>query len=245
MKVVVIGGGSTYTPELVNGFLARVASFPLRELCLMDVDQSRLEIVGGFARRLAAAKGTPFDIQLALDRREALRGAAYVITQFRVGGMAARRADEYLGQRHGLIGQETTGVGGLAKALRTIPVVLELAAQMQELAPTALLVNFTNPAGLITEALQRYAPDVASVGVCNVPITATMGFLDILAQQLGTPLPAERAELRTLGLNHLTWHRGLTLDGEELWPRLLEGYLAELKADPHPEWGVDLIESWE
>jgi 6-phospho-beta-glucosidase len=243
MKVTVIGAGSTYTPELVSGFLARTAIFPLGELWLMDIDARRLEVVGGFARRMVKAKGDPFRVSLTTDRRLALQGADYVITQLRVGQMEARRRDEYLGRRHGLIGQETTGIGGMAKALRTIPVILEIAAEMRRLAPDALLVNFTNPAGLVTEALQRYAPQVASVGVCNVPITAKMSLLELLQKTSGLPATPERAELNTLGLNHLSWHRGFTLDGEELWPRLLQAYLDELRSSPHPEWDLRTIES--
>lgn len=168
LKVVVIGGGSTYTPELVNGFLERVGSFPLDELWLMDIDKARLDIVGGFAQRMLESKGSPFKVVLSTDQRQAIEGASYVITQFRIGQMQARREDEYLGLRHGLIGQETTGVGGMAKALRTIPIMIQIAKDMRETAPGALLVNFTNPSGLITEALFRHAPDVPSVGVCNV-----------------------------------------------------------------------------
>src|SRR5512136_1577596 len=177
MKIAVIGGGSTYTPELVNGFLERVGCFPLTELWLMDLSPERLAVVGGFAQRMAAAKGAPFQVHLTTDQREAVRGARYVITQLRVGGMRARREDEYLGRRHGLIGQETTGVGGMAKALRTIPVILSIARDIRETAPGALLLNFTNPAGLVTEALTRYAPEVTSVGVCNVGITTRMFML--------------------------------------------------------------------
>jgi 6-phospho-beta-glucosidase len=225
MKVAVIGGGSTYTPELINGFIARAASFPLTELWLMDIDAQRLNIVGGFAQRMVAAKGQPFAVHLTLDQREAVRGASYVCTQLRVGQMPARKADEYLGMRHGLIGQETTGVGGMAKALRTIPVVLNIANDMrQNAAPGALLVNFTNPSGLVTEALQRYAPEVTSVGVCNAPFTIKMKMLGLLETQLGQSVAPERAELKTLGLNHLTWHSGLTLDGEEMWPQVFSAY---------------------
>ena len=243
MKVAVIGGGSTYTPELINGFLTRHARFPLSELWLMDSDPQRLRIVGGFAQRLVAAQGSPFRVVLGADQRAAVAGASYVCTQLRVGQMAARRADEYLGLRHGLIGQETTGVGGMAKALRTIPVVLRIAADMRELAPGALLVNFTNPAGLVTEALQRYAPEVPSVGVCNGPITTKMKLLRLLEQELGQTLPPERAELQTLGLNHLSWHSGLTLDGEDVWPRVFEMVLAQMKADPRPEWDPATLEA--
>jgi len=243
MKVAVIGGGSTYTPELVNGFLERLASFLLTELWLMDIDAARLAIVGGFARRCAEAKGTPFQVVLTTDQRAAVQNASYVITQLRVGQMPARVTDEYLGFRHGLIGQETTGVGGMAKALRTIPVVLQIARDMRELAaPGALLANFTNPAGLVTQALQLYAPEVPSVGVCNVAITTKMAILERLDALKGEAIPPERTELDTLGLNHLSWHRGFTLDGEELWPQVLEAYLAELRADPAPEWDPRTIE---
>ena len=243
MKVTVIGAGSTYTPELVNGFLARLDSFPLRELWLMDIDQQRLDIVGRFAQRMVEAKGAPFKVVLTTDRRAAIRETNYVITQLRVGMMEARRRDEYLGQRHGLIGQETTGVGGMAKALRTIPVILDIANDMRELAPGALLANFTNPSGLVTEALFRYAPDVPAVGVCNVAFHTRMDFAQELTEMLHTPIDPARTQLKTLGLNHLTWHRGFTLYGEEMWPRIMERHLAQLRSDPEAKWDVRTIES--
>jgi 6-phospho-beta-glucosidase len=242
LKVTVIGGGSSYTPELIAGFLERAASFPMDELWLMDIAPKRLEIVGGFARRMVAAKGDPFTIRLTADRREAIQGAGYVITQLRVGGMAARREDEYLGRRHGLIGQETTGVGGMANGLRTIPVVLQIARDMRELAPGALLVNFANPAGLVTEALSRHTPDVSAVGVCNAPITAKMTILERLAKR-GRKVEPERAEIKTLGLNHLSWHYGFTVDGEDLWPEVLAGFLDELKQSSEPEWDAATVET--
>jgi 6-phospho-beta-glucosidase len=244
MKVTVVGGGSTYTPELVQGFLERVATFPLDELCLMDINPQRLEIVGGFAQRIVEARGAPFRVSLTTDQREAVRGASYVCTQLRVGMMQARREDEYLGRRHGLVGQETTGVGGMAKALRTVPVILGIAGDVREVAaPGALLVNFTNPSGLVTEALFRYAPDVPAVGLCNVAIHTKMEILAGLEQALATPIAPERAELKTLGLNHLTWHRGFTIDGEDVWTQVMEGMLAQLRADPEPEWDPRTIES--
>ena len=135
MKVAVIGAGSSYTPELINGFLERVEQFPMTELRLMDVLPERLEVVGGFAQRMVEARGAPFRVVLTTDQRAAVDDVDYVTTQMRVGWMEARRADEYLGLRHGLIGQETTGVGGMAKALRTIPVLLSIARDMEELAP--------------------------------------------------------------------------------------------------------------
>lgn len=243
MKVAVIGGGSTYTPELIDGFLARADSLPLRELWLMDIDRERLEIVGAFAQRMVAAQGNHFEVVLSDERRAAVEGAAYVCTQLRVGQMAARREDEYLGRRHGLIGQETTGVGGMAKALRTIPVILELAQEMVEVAPGTLLVNFTNPAGLITEALARYAPQVPAVGVCNVPITTGMGLLEGLEQRLEQTIDPRRLRLDTLGLNHLSWHRGLALDGEDRWPQVFAAYLEQLRAQDEPEWDLRTLET--
>jgi len=248
MKITVIGGGSTYTPELVSGFLARIERLPLKELWLMDTDQERLEIVGGFARRMVEAKGEPFKVVLSNDQRASIAGAAYVITQLRVGMMPARRGDEYLGRRHGLIGQETTGVGGMAKALRTIPVILDIAKDMRATAPGAMLMNFTNPAGLVTEALSRHAPDVPCVGVCNVGITTKMEILEHLEKITGamlTPvsIASERAVLKTLGLNHLTWHYGFTVDGKELWSQIFPAFVELAKEAEEPEWDVHTLEA--
>jgi 6-phospho-beta-glucosidase len=243
MKIAVIGGGSSYTPELINGFLERAETFPMTELWLMDLSPERLDVVGGFARRMVEAKGAPFAVHLTTGQRGAIHDASYVITQLRVGGMAARREDEYLGRRRGLIGQETTGVGGMAKALRTIPVILKIAQDMRELAPGALLVNFTNPAGLVTEALSRHAPDVPAVGVCNVPITTKMSILEGLEKWQGLKIDPQRAELKTLGLNHLSWHYGFTVDGEDIWPQVLEGFMEELRRESEPEWDVSTIET--
>jgi len=243
MKIAVIGGGSTYTPELVNGFLSRVKELPVSELWLMDIDEARLAVVGGFAQRMVAAKGSPFKVVLSTNQRESVKGATYVSTQLRVGQMPARREDEYLGLSHNLVGQETTGIGGMAKALRTIPVILKLAQDMAELAPGALLANFTNPSGLVTQALSMYAPELLSVGVCNVAIGVKMRIMESLEKQLGQKIDPSRGELNTLGLNHLTWHRGFKLDGEELWPQVLKEYVEELKASEEPEFPVDLVET--
>jgi 6-phospho-beta-glucosidase len=243
LKVTVVGGGSTYTPELVNGFLARVNSFPLNELWLLDIDEERLEVVGGFARRMVEAAGSPFRVTLTTDRLAAIKDADYVTTQLRVGQMEARRMDEYLGHRHGLIGQETTGVGGMAKALRTIPVILQIARDMQENAkPDALLVNFTNPAGLVTQALSQYAPETPSVGVCNVPITTKMMIVERLEHAMGKKIDPDRTELKTLGLNHLSWHHGFTIEDEDVWPQVIGDTLAHLREQEQPEWDPRTIE---
>ena len=243
LKVAVIGGGSTYTPELVNGFLARVAEFPLDELWLMDIDEERLKIVGSFAQRMVEAKGSPFKVVLSTNQRESVRDADYVTTQLRVGHMEARRRDEYLGLRHGLVGQETTGVGGMGKALRTIPVILKIAQDIREVAqPGAMLVNFTNPAGLVTQALSKYASDVSAVGVCNVPITTKMHIIESLEQATGKKIDPSHTELQTLGLNHLSWHRGFTIDGEDVWPQVIGGFIEDLKKEAEPEWDPRTIE---
>ena len=243
MKITVIGGGSTYTPELVNGFLERIATLPVTELWLMDIDPERLNVVGGFAQRMVKAKGDPFKVVLSRNQREAIAGASYVTTQLRVGMMPARRGDEYLGLRHGLIGQETTGVGGMAKALRTIPIILSIAKDVREVASGALLANFTNPAGLVTEALNRYAPDVSAVGVCNVGITTKMDILEGLEKFTGAKIESDHALLKTLGLNHLTWHYGFTVDGEEMWPQIFPAYVAEIMKEEEPEWDHRTIQT--
>jgi 6-phospho-beta-glucosidase len=242
IKIAVIGGGSTYTPELVSGFLSDQNPIPIKELWLMDIDPERLQVVGGFAQRMAAAKGDSFKVVLGMNQREAIAGASYVITQLRVGMMEVRRGDEYLGKRHGLIGQETTGIGGMAKALRTIPVLLSIARDIRATAPGALLLNFTNPAGLVTEALTRHEPEVATVGVCNVGITTQMVMMAKLRELLGIDINPEDTQLDTLGLNHLTWHRGFLLDGENQWPRLFPALLEENRQASEPEWDPGMLE---
>lgn len=228
MKVTVIGGGSTYTPELVSGFIRFHAVFPITELALMDIDAARLDVVGTFAQRMVAAQGSPFAVTLHTDRKAAVAGASYVTTQLRVGHMPARREDEYLGKRWGLVGQETTGVGGFAKALRTIPVLMDLAEEIRQSAPGAVLVNFTNPSGLVTQALRTYAPDVNSIGLCNIPI----GYKMQVAQAFDvTP---DRVDIDMLGLNHLTWFRGAKVDGEDVWPAIFAQNLADLEASDDP-----------
>jgi len=240
LKVAVIGGGSSYTPEIINGFLDKIETFPVKELWLMDISRERLDIVGKFAQRMVKEKGSPFKVHLSSDRRKAIEDAQYIITQLRVGGMAARREDEYLGRRHGLIGQETTGVGGMAKALRTIPVILSIAQDIKEVSSDALLVNFTNPAGLNTEALARFAPEVQTVGVCNVPITTKIRIL----KNIGYNISHEHAQLNTLGLNHLSWHRGMTVDGEDVWPQVLEKYIeGHFEDPPHVIFPAEMIRS--
>ena len=242
LKVAIIGGGSTYTPELIQGFIDRQVIFPLDELCLMDIDPQRLQVVGNFSKRMAASQGAGFRIVLSEDQNEAIQDASYVITQLRVGQMEARRADEYLGKRYGVVGQETTGVGGMAKALRTIPVILETARLIQTGAPKALLINFANPSGLVTEALNRYAPQVNAVGVCNASLTTKMEILKGLNDRLGTNIKPEDAHLKTLGLNHLTWFYGFEVHGEDYWPQIMDATIKEMQAQEDPYFDPHTLE---
>lgn len=182
VKIVTIGGGSSYTPELVEGFIKRYVSLPVRELWLVDIPEGKekLEIVGGLAKRMIKEAGLPIDVHLTLDRREALKNADFVTTQLRVGLLEARAKDERIPLKYGVIGQETNGPGGLFKGLRTIPVILDIVKDMEELCPNAWLINFTNPAGMVTEAVLRHSNWKKIVGLCNVPVGMKMGIADQL-----------------------------------------------------------------
>ena len=211
LKVAVIGGGSSYTPELVEGLLKRAAELPVGELWLVDVPegQTKLEIVGSLAQRMVQKAAAPIDVHLTLDRRAALTGADFVITQFRVGQLEARIRDERIPLKYGVIGQETTGPGGFAKALRTIPVILAICREMESLCPDAWLINFTNPSGILAEAVLKYSR-VKSIGLCNVPIGMRMG----VARLLG--VAPDRVAIDFAGLNHLVYGLRIYLDGEEI-----------------------------
>jgi 6-phospho-beta-glucosidase len=214
VKIAVIGGGSTYTPELVEGFARRAERLPIDELVLHDVDPDRLEIVGGLARRMLDRRGWPGRLVLGTDRDAAIDGADFVLVQLRVGGQAARLGDETIPPRFGAIGQETTGAGGLAKALRTVPVVLELAeAVARRSAPGHWIVDFTNPVGIVTQALMDAGH--RALGLCNVAIGLQRwlaGWLDV---------DPDRVRLEHVGLNHLSWERAVFVDGVDRLPELL------------------------
>ena len=215
VKVAVVGAGSTYTPELVEGFARRADHFPMDELVLLDIDPERLRIVGALAERMLRKVDWSGRLVRTGDRDEALEGADYVIVQLRVGGQAARYMDETVPLRFGCIGQETTGPGGFAKALRTVPVVLELAELTAERGnPGAWFVDFTNPTGLITQALLDEGH--RSLGLCNVAIGFQRGF----ARHFG--VEPERVELEHVGLNHLSWERAVKVDGLDRLPEILE-----------------------
>ena len=215
VKVAVVGGGSTYTPELVEGFVTRGDRLPVDELVLLDIDAERLGVVGALAQRMMRRVGWSGRLVLTQDRTEAIEGADFVIVQLRVGQQAARFRDETIPPRHGCLGQETTGPGGFAKALRTVPVVLELAELTAERgAPGAWFVDFTNPTGLVTQALLDAGH--RAIGLCNVAI----GFQRRFAAHFG--VEPDRVQLEHVGLNHLTWERKVLIDGVDRLPEILD-----------------------
>lgn len=215
MRITVVGGGSTYTPELIEGFADRATSLGIDELVLHDVDAQRLQVVGGLARRILAARGCDLPLLLSTDLPEAVRGASAVLVQLRVGGQSTRLLDETVPNRFGLVGQETTGAGGFFKALRTVPVVLDLAETVRaEAGPDCWIVDFTNPVGINTRALLDAGH--RAIGLCNVGI----GMQRWLAELLG--VAAERLRLDHVGLNHLTWVRRVELDGVDVLPELFD-----------------------
>lgn len=226
MKLTVVGGGSTYTPELVDGFARLRDTLPVEELVLVDPAADRLELVGGLARRIFARQGHTGRIVTTSDLDAGVDGADAVLLQLRVGGQAAREKDETWPLECGCVGQETTGAGGLAKALRTVPVVLDIAERVRRANPRAWIIDFTNPVGIVTRALLRAGH--RAVGLCNVAI----GFQRKFAALLDTS-PAE-VHLAHVGLNHLTWETGVRLggpDGEDVLPRLLAEHGEAVAAD--------------
>jgi 6-phospho-beta-glucosidase len=224
LKIAVIGGGSTYTPELVQGFATREDRLPVDELVLFDTDAERLEVVAGLAGRMLARAGWGGRLRRTDRREEAIDGADFVVVQLRVGGQAMRLVDETLPLEFGCVGQETTGPGGFAKALRTVPVVLDLAAEtVRRGAPGAWFVDFTNPVGIVTQALLDRGH--RAIGLCN----SAIGFQRRFAAWLG--VAPEQVELEHVGLNHLTWERAVRVDGADRLPELLAGHGEELARD--------------
>jgi 6-phospho-beta-glucosidase len=221
MKIAVIGGGSTYTPELVSGLSRERDRIDVRELVLQDIDEERREVVGGMAARMLDSQGFDGALEVTDDLDRAVDGADFVLIQIRVGGQDARLLDETVPLACGCIGQETTGAGGLAKALRTVPVVLEIAERVRELAADdAWIVDFTNPVGIVTRSLLDHGHQ--AVGLCNVAI----GFQRSFARLLG--VEPVRVEVDQVGLNHLSWVRFVRLDGRDVLPELLAEHGDEL-----------------
>lgn len=218
VKIATIGGGSSYTPELMEGFIKRYKELPIREIWLVDIEEGleKLEIVGGLAQRMWDA--TPYGVKVhtTLDRRAALEGADFVTTQFRVGLLDARIKDERIPLLHGMLGQETNGAGGMFKAFRTIPVMKEIVEDMKELCPDAWLINFTNPSGMITEAVIKHFGWEKCIGLCNVPTIAMMAEPKVLRRK------PEELNYLFAGLNHFHWHKVYDNQGRDLTPELLE-----------------------
>ncbi len=240
LKVAVVGGGSSYTPELLEGLLREHGRLPVTEVHLLDIPDGRekVEIVAALGRRMAEAQGRGVRIEWTLDAEKALDGANFVVSQFRAGLLQGRQRDEHLPLRYGMLGQETTGAGGFAYALRSVHASLELAERMRRLCPNAWLVNFTNPSGIVTEALLKHGFP-RTVGLCNVAI----GVEKATARHLG--VNESRITLEAMGLNHLTWMR-VFLDGQDLTPKVLHLDDGDLAAGrpanlPKPDWSPSLL----
>lgn len=241
LKIVTIGGGSSYTPELVEGFIKRYDHLPITELWLVDVPagQEKLEIVGNLAKRMVEKAGLPIEVHLTLDRRSALKDADFVTTQLRVGLLDARVKDETIPAKYGILGQETNGPGGLFKGFRTIPVILDIIKDMEELCPDAWLINFTNPAGMVTEAVFRHTNWKKFVGLCNVPIGMVRGTADLLGVEM------DRVRIDFAGLNHMVYGLRTYLDGKDVSKEVMEKYKgsrASMKNITATPWGNEFIE---
>lgn len=219
LKIVTIGGGSSYTPELVDGFIKRFAELPVSELWLVDVPEGeeKLNIIHALCERMVAKANLPIKIYKTLNRQEALVNADFITTQFRVGQLKARELDECIPLSHGFLGQETNGAGGLFKGLRTIPVIFDIIRDVQAICPQAWIVNFTNPAGMVTEAVFRHTDFRRFIGICNVPVGMKMLIQDILALT-----PEDTLSIDLFGLNHLVFIKEVLVNGQSRFAEILD-----------------------
>lgn len=226
LKIVVIGGGSSYTPELIEGLLNRYHEMPVASLWLVDIEEGKekVEIIAGLARRMIAKAGLTIEVVATLDRESALRDADFVCSQFRAGCLDARISDERISLKYGLIGQETNGLGGFANACRTIPIALEIAADMERLCPDAWLLNFTNPSWMVTEAILRHSR-IKAVGLCNVPVIMQKGITTLLQCA-----DEKEVVMQVAGLNHFIFVRQILHKGKEWLPEVI----AEINAGRDP-----------
>jgi len=236
MKICIIGAGSTYSPELIEGILLRKDVLPLKELYLMDIDERKLRIVGSLCKRMVDASGMGAKVVLTEDLDEALTGADFVLVQIRVGKLAARILDEKIPLKYDLIGQETCGIGGFFKSMRTIPVMIDIVKRMEVLCPNAWMINFSNPSGIIAQALLTKT-NVKMMGLCNVPIN----MIDGVKKRLGLP----NAQVEYLGLNHLTYITAIRDGGVDyLGKAINEGINSEaMKNIPASGFSADLIKT--
>ncbi|MFO1441967.1 6-phospho-beta-glucosidase [Bacillus sp. Bva_UNVM-123] len=223
LKLVIVGGGSSYTPEIIEGIIRRHDSFPVSEMVLVDINEGKykLDIIGDLAKRMIEKSKKPIHVTWTLDREKALQNADFVSTQIRVGGLEARSKDERIPLSHGFIGQETNGAGGILKAFRTIPVLIELAKDVQRICPNAWIINFTNPAGMVTEALIKHSPHKKVVGVCNIPFNMRYSTAEILG------VAPEAVQIEFVGMNHFVFGKKVLVNGidrtEEVLNKLSNG----------------------
>jgi 6-phospho-beta-glucosidase len=232
LKAAIIGAGSTYTPELIEGFIDRKDSLNFQKFYLMDINKEKLEIVGALAKRMLISRGYTGGIVLTQNPDEAISGADYIFAQIRVGGMAARIRDEKIPLKHGLLGQETTGSGGFMNALRTVPVMLDIARRIEKLAPNAWLLNFSNPSGIVAEALLNHTK-VKAIGLCNC-------FVNMKAE-IERNIGRADFDYEYLGLNHLSWITSVTVDGENVLNRLGKSAGTKLKNIPDVNYDDELL----
>ncbi|MBB6116526.1 6-phospho-beta-glucosidase [Rahnella inusitata] len=220
LKVVTIGGGSSYTPELLEGFIKRYDELPVSELWLVDVEagKEKQDIIFDLCVRMVKRAGVPIAIHKTLNRREALENADFVTTQLRVGQLKARELDERIPLSHGYLGQETNGAGGLFKGLRTIPVIFDIIKDVEEICPNAWVINFTNPAGMVTEAVFRHTQFKKFIGVCNIPVGMKMFIQDVLKLT-----PQDVLSIDLFGLNHMVFIKDVIVNGESRFAELLDG----------------------
>lgn len=218
LKIVTIGGGSSYTPELMEGFIKRYHELPIREIWLVDVEQGyeKVMIDAKMAQRMWQKAGYDVKVKVSLDRKEALKNADFVTTQFRVGFLEARIKDERIPLSYGMIGQETNGAGGIFKAFRTIPVILDIVKDMKEVCPKAWLINFTNPSGMITEAVIKYAHWDKCIGLCNVPV------ISMMKEPKAIGLNKEDLIYQFAGINHFHWHRVYDKQGNNITQKIID-----------------------
>ncbi len=236
LKIAIIGSGSTYTPEIIEGFINKKDSLPLRKLYLMDIDSRKLNIVGNLCKRMVEFAKLDCEVVLTQNLDEALEGADFVLAQIRVGKLPARVLDEKIPLKYNLIGQETNGIGGFFKGLRTIPVILEITKKMEKLCPDAWLINFSNPAGMITDAVLNHSK-IKMLGLCNVPLN----MIDSLKKRLGL----QSAQVEYVGLNHLSWVTSIVSDGKDyLQTAIKEGINSEaMKNIPASGFTPELIKT--
>ncbi len=238
LKIAIIGAGSTYTPELIEGFIERQEQLKVDSFFLMDIDPKKLDIIGGLAKRMLEAKGHPGKMILTSSLDEAIEGADYILAQIRVGGLEARIKDEKIPAKYDLLGQETTGAGGFMNALRTIPVIMNMVERIKMLAPEAWLINFSNPSGILAEAVLNHS-NIKMLGLCNVP----MGLVKDAEKLL--PPGTQSFSYDYVGLNHLSWITAVYADGKEILSEKIGSGLevSTMKNIPHMDYDIQMLKA--